>query len=680
MATRDGDTSTDGGSDGSTDALSTRDGDVNEGMIEVSPEESVYFYSTFMPPIQRHKYGRLCTCEMFIGIVLFVLNLTMQIGLTYIVGSGVIEESNDWRHSLLRIDYLQTKPPEPTSFLLGPEREKYSSWETNVIGHQLSSTWDPMGHLVSEAEEKLGFDSKEASQTMLLQNQQHAQKRSSRPHHTHHVYKLDVEPPKDDLVYHLRHKNTKPIGRARKNKNKAGKDLSGPLCYPGSKGSNTYSCLPWSSLYASFWKKLDTNGDGIWSHEEAVKDQAKLGNATGVKPTLIFGVIAHGLEDRMKIDTNITVPPEMIQRQGIPKAHFDYWKGDAILCSYSDPEMCSALISRGFFDSAMDPAHAGNKGVYDIDSAMDYCRFMLKEGGGCDQSMPQIYQLYRAKRKEQCGDIHLYPSGVYANKYNKEETMYVITAEYEALDGHLKSETMTFRLFLFLVLLLWLLALVQEIREMLKLADFCIMFPRASKKKGLGVHTIEDNERENKIAITGITSTHRTIIATVCIFRTVVVLYLGTVGCVFLINDTGYMDLLMNAVALAFILEIDEILFSAVSRGSTLSALEEVLPMTFKSMFPTQGFFSWILQKDFIGLIVMPTICIVIIATHNATTTKPVLAALNCACYQQGETCFEAQTFDKAWWTNYWSSVLPTALSSMGTASASALNTTTSAL
>merc|ERR1719160_1545849 len=104
MATRDGDTSTDGGSDGSTDALVSGRGDVNDGTIEVSPEESVYFYSTFMPPIQRHKYGRLCTCEMFIGMVLFVLNLVMQIGLTWVVGQGVVEESNDWRYSLIRID------------------------------------------------------------------------------------------------------------------------------------------------------------------------------------------------------------------------------------------------------------------------------------------------------------------------------------------------------------------------------------------------------------------------------------------------------------------------------------------------------------------------------------------------------------------------------------------------
>eukprot|EP00746_Dinoflagellata_sp_MGD_P065706 gnl/MRDRNA2_/MRDRNA2_27346_c0_seq1.p1 gnl/MRDRNA2_/MRDRNA2_27346_c0~~gnl/MRDRNA2_/MRDRNA2_27346_c0_seq1.p1 ORF type:complete len:685 (+),score=100.91 gnl/MRDRNA2_/MRDRNA2_27346_c0_seq1:108-2162(+) len=667
MGTNEPDTSTDGGSFGepATDDVSQK-----PGMIEVTAEESVYFYSTFMPPIQRHKFGTLFTCEMVIGTILFILNLVMQIGLTYVVGQGVVAESNEWRHSLLRVEQFHTQPsPEPASFsIFGPGKSKYESWNPQWVDDPLPDTWDPMGQLVSEAEEKLGVDRKAASQTSLLQNDRRHQ-RFSKPHHPHHVYKLDASPPKDDLVFHLRHKSSKPI-RRRKGKSKGGKDLGGPICYPyPENSSSTFSCLSWSTLYAQEWKKLDTNNDGIWSKAEAIKDEGLMKNISGVKPILVYAAITHGLEDRRKrYDTNITESPTMVQEEGIPKAYFDYWAGDAVLCSYSDPEMCSTLIDRGYFDAALDPAHTGNKGVSDLASAMDYCRFMLKEGGGCDQSMPQIYQLYRAKRKEQCGNINLYPSGVYTNPFEKEETMYIISPMYEELDGHIKSTTTTYRVFLFLVLLLWLLALVQEIREMFKLADFCVMFPRASKKKGLGVKTIEDTDGDVRTTITGISHTHRVIIAIVCVFRTGVVLYLGTVGCIFLINETGYIDLLMNAVALAFILEIDEILFQAVSRGSTLACLGEVQPMVFSSMFPAEGFLHWIVQKDFIALIVMPAICIVIIMTHSSTETKPVLAALECACYQKGAPCFEASTFNKAWWSNYWSSTLPSAMSSMATA------------
>lgn len=658
-----------------------------DNYIEVSPEESVYFYSTFMPPISMHKYGRMCTCEMFLGIVLFLLNIVMQIGLTYVVGSGVVMEGNQWRYSLIRVDHFRTEPDyqssEPVSFsLLGPGVKKYGSWISTAVGHHLRNPWDPVGHLVSEAE--VGIPSSEAaSQTFLLQN---PQGHSSRHHHKHHeVYKLDVSPPKDELVFHLR---KKPMARPQAGKKKGSQDnlaseFSGPLCYasPHQKGNN-YTCMPWSAMYVQYWKELDTNSDGIWSYEEARKDEAGLGkpNKTGVKPSVLFATLVDGLRDRKIVDKNLTVPPTMTNFQSIPKAYFDYWVGDAVLCSYSDPQMCSTLVARGFFDAAMNPAHQGNKGVEDLASAMDYCKYMLKEGGGCDQSMPQIYQLYRAKRKEECQDISLWPSGVYANPYDKEESMYTLGVSYGALDGPIKSETTTFIGFLFLVLLLWLLALVAEIREMLKLGEFCIMFPRASKKDGTGVIEEKGDDGETTIQITGITHTHRMIISAVCIFRILVVMYLGTVGCIFLLNDTGYMDLLMNAVALAFILEIDEILFGAVSRGSTLATLEAVQPMKFKSILPQDGCMHWVLQKDFIGLIIMPIISILLIAYHRVYTTQPVISALNCACYQLGPRCIEAQTYNKAWWTQYWSVTLPGAISSMATAATSAVNNTTPAL
>lgn len=674
------DPGTERGTDGttSTQALEPYEPEEEENMIEVSPEESVYFYSTFMPPITRHKYGTLYTWEMCIGLTLFVLNITMQVGLTYVVGQGVLEESNDWRYSLLHVDYMHTQVQEPKApkadsvsfFGLGMNKYyQYDSWASATNMLHTPSTWDPLGHLLSQAEAGLGFHHPEESipRTALLQSQQEQQlvhRRSFRPHHEHHVYNLDVSLPKDELVFHLRHTNGKPIGRKPKKGGGGGADLDGPLCYglPGH-GSN-YSCLPKSALYVPYWEKLDTNGDGMWSYDEAIKDEFNLEKITGVKPKLVFTTVAHGLSDRAKVDKNITIPPSMTELKSIPKPYFDYWMGDAVLCSFADSQMCGTLISRGFFDGAMNPAHNG-KGVSDLDSAMDYCRFMLKEGGGCDQSMPQIYQLFRAKRKEQCQDISLFPSGTYSNPYDKDESMYVIEAMYSAMDGPLKSVTTTFRVFLFLVLLLWLLALVQELREMIKLAEFCIAFPRANKAKGLGVQNKVNDDGESKIHITGISHTHRTIISTVCVFRTIVVFYLGAVGCVFLVNDTGYMDLLMNAVALAFILEIDEILFSAVSRGSTLMIMEEIQPMVFKSMIPPTGCLNWIMQKDFIALLVMPIMCILLIWIHDEFTTEPVLGALNCACYQTGEKCIEAQTYNKAWWTNYWSVTLPSALNSI---------------
>merc|ERR1719161_2046624 len=73
----------------------------------------------------------------------------------------------------------------------------------------------------------------------------------------------------------------------------------------------TYSCLPPSVRYASKWELLDTNGDGIWSREEAEKDEHKLEKKTKAKPFLVFRAITVGLIDRQAagLDKRLWVEP-----------------------------------------------------------------------------------------------------------------------------------------------------------------------------------------------------------------------------------------------------------------------------------------------------------------------------------------------------------------------------------
>merc|ERR1719388_538069 len=105
---------------------------------------------------------------------------------------------------------------------------------------------------------------------------------------------------------------------------------------------------------------------------------------------------------------------------------------------------------------------------------------------------------------------------------------------------------------------------------MIMLAEFCIVAEAAGDDGGLEVKKKDDDEESEEYTITGLTSGHRAACAAVCAIRILLVIYLGVVGCIFLVMETGYMDLLMNAVALAFILEVDEILFGSVARSATI--------------------------------------------------------------------------------------------------------------
>merc|ERR1719191_1816899 len=189
-----------------------------------------------------------------------------------------------------------------------------------------------------------------------------------------------------------------------------------------------YNCLPPSVRYAAQWDKLDVNGDGIWSLEEAQEDKNGFEKKFKAKAFLVFRAITVGLTDRTVVDPNLWVAPEVQEMKAIPKPYFDYWMGDAILCTYADPYICPTLLQRGFFDEAMNPKNEG-KNIQDIDGALDYCVWMLKVGGGCDQSFPQIYKLYRARRQMQCGAGSLYNGGLFKNPNNEVDRAYIAAVD-----------------------------------------------------------------------------------------------------------------------------------------------------------------------------------------------------------------------------------------------------------
>merc|ERR1719428_2588337 len=224
----------------------------------------------------------------------------------------------------------------------------------------------------------------------------------------------------------------------------------------------------------------------------------------------------------------------------------------------------------------------------------------------------------------------------------------------------MKANEPTYMFFLFLVLQLWLLALLNEMRELVKMGEFCAKFPAAGEDGGLEVEKGEDDSESYKI--TGLEPAHRQMITGMLVMRVILVIYLGVVGCIFLIMETGYMDLLMNAVALAFILEIDEILYGAIAPAETRVELGAVAEFEFETRLPSEGCAGWVLHKDFWGIIMFPLIAVGLLVSYSLFVTKPNLDALNCGCYQTGKQCHEAQLYNKQWWDSYWTVVLPDAI------------------
>merc|ERR1719428_2309058 len=580
------------------------------------------------------------------------MNLTMQIGLTYVVGSGVIEEGNAWRYSLVGIGVddqvvegqVATDAEQEVSLF----SNRSSMLKGAFLGDGPKSVETDVNSVAEEMEMEVGLTKRSDHDTQLIEIEELESKLEEEESSVEELKAQNARKRGGKQSTALRASlapATTKITGGDVNLLVAQKPMGGAAAAAKGKGdaagsayfchmSNaTYTCLPPSVKYAAVWEQLDTNGDGVWSREEAEKDENKLEKKFKAKAFLVFRAITVGLVDRQTVDKRLWVPPQVEKMEGIPKAYFDYWMGDAALCSYADMQMCPTLLARGFFSEAINPEHHG-KEITDIDGALDYCYFMLKNGGGCEQSLPQIYKLYRSMRHDQCGKGIFYPGGIFKSPYHPTDRVYIIANAYSNLSKYIKSDSLVYKCFLFLVLLLWLLALVGELREMVKLAEFTATFPSA---EGSGIEVEKNEDGDEQYTITGISREHRLTIGVTVVLRTGVIVYLGAVGCTFLILETGYMDLLMNAVALAFILEVETFL-------------------------PTEGCLGWILLKDFWGIVMFPLISIVIIIQHSLFVTAPVLDALNCACYQTGSQCKEAHTYDLAFWDHYWSQTLPNAL------------------
>lgn len=619
--------------------------------------ESVYSYVIYLPPVIKHQTGTLWHWEMFVGIILLLTNFAMQVGLTFVVGQGVIVEGNAWRQTLVGVDVGDQVAEGQVSKDTG-ELSLFAEGLSNFL-YSFDQGTDDLSFNRTEDEQG------QKNEDLILDLKRRLSEKDEEKTSLESGFPLQPRKKSNMLVQqssmHLRathgalSESSKPMSAPGLPYSAAG---AATLC---SMHNAEYTCFPPTAKYADKWSQLDTNGDGLWSLEEAEKDEAGFEKKFKAKAFLVFRAITVGLSDRGGMDPKLWVAPEVKEMKAIPKAYFEYWMGDAILCTYADPYICPTLLQRGFFNEAMNPANEG-KNIQDIDGALDYCVWMLKVGGGCEQSFPQIYKLYRARRQMQCGDGSLYNNGLFKNPHHEVDRVYIAAVDYDALGKHMKATTGEYQFFLFLVLLLWLFSLLHEMREMLKLAEYSIVAPAAGEDGGLEVTKKEDDDGE-EYAIVGITTGHRAAIACVCAIRILLVIYLGVVGCIFLVMETGYMDLLMNAVALGFILDVDEILFGSIARQATQDNIEAISEIEFETTLPTADTCAgWGLQKDFWGLIMFPLIAIVLIIFFQLFTTHPVLDALNCACYQTGSQCSDAHNFDKDWWNNYWSVTLPNAM------------------
>jgi len=431
-------------------------------------------------------------------------------------------------------------------------------------------------------------------------------------------------------------------------------DNSGQECNTGSSmctiEGDDVTCAPPSVQLTSRWDELDLDGDGIWTREEVMTAREDLKCKYVVDPLEVFDVIVQTVVAR---DHIIWIHPDVRAGLMIHKPYFTYAAGDIIMCGYRNKDMCGNVLERGFFDGALEHNTVPRVGNT-MNSAMKYCYDLLKPGGFCDTTLPSTYSVWKIVSSQEC----LEPEYAKFTKVHPitEVAKSFLQVDYDARQAYETTKTSLFRTFLFIVLSLWALSMVYNFRQISIVCVWVMIFPSSKEaaKTGEPVAYLEDEETYE---IRGIDPGHRVMVGLITAVRMAMLFTLAGIGFCMLLKCTSYMDLIMDAVSLVFILEIAGILYTQTLRPQIRDQTESLKPMVLR-LSPT-----WLNRrpavKDLLWLAGVFVLVIVVIWYHYVSTINPMYKALECSCIGVGENCREASQFSHEFWYNYWSVETP---------------------
>jgi len=649
-------------------------------------KESVYSFMLFQPPLSRRRTGHYWTTEVFLAFALLLLNVTLQVGLTLIAGSHIVERGAQFRNSLVSGNEATT----PWDKVIN-----YAKDEGTRIQQEVKDT--TMGKAVAGDGECC-----EGAECAEL-NMPCCDRRGAKAHTPFQPMRKnftqeDVQKmPGGNNVSFLAFR--KPKAKTKKDKGAGDEVVANSLCQKVGKGNNvSLHCSPLSYGFVDAWNELDIDGDGKWTLEEARADEANLGCRLGLPAEEVFRSTCRGVQ-RDNEDTSENppynvhlVPLSVSERRAVPKSYFDWWRGMAVICVAHDVSRCGELVSKGLFDGAIGAGHRLTKGgVQDLDTALDYCQRMLRPGGMCEKTLPGAYMMYRSRVTEKCGAATYSTGSRHTNPFDDRDVMSTIKVEYELVDQYITASSSQFCFFQGLILFLWFVNLVGELKAIIQLADFVCSFEHDEKLplltpgmrrfftpivrsvgRSISMRNLtpeprdEDSDEEvigdktdegGNHVITKISRAHKAMVTLMLLIRVFLLFYMFHVGSMFLLTNHKYDDLLLNAVALAFIFELPEFLYTFLVSDEMKSDLDGAHTIDYVTGLPTKGFSTIFFSKSLWGIGIIPIIVIVVVMYNYQVSTTPSLQALQCTCFQSGPHCDVAARFERQWWDNYWKDI-----------------------
>mmetsp|Transcript_106750 Transcript_106750/g.166734 ORF Transcript_106750/g.166734 Transcript_106750/m.166734 type:complete len:611 (-) Transcript_106750:98-1930(-) len=429
--------------------------------------------------------------------------------------------------------------------------------------------------------------------------------------------------------------------------------------------NGTFSCAPPSVQLTGRWDELDTNKDGVWTREEVIKERDRLKCKYVADPLEIFDMYVHLLQERKHI---IWLHPDILSGKAIPKPYFTFAMGDIVMCGYRNEDMCGNLLKRGVFDVPLKEGKSPRVGTT-INSAMQYCRGMLQPRGTCEVLLPSTYSTWKIESVAQC-KMPKYKQFTYNHPKNG-NVKSLLEVDYKARQRFARAKTTLFKVYKGFLVGFWMLLIISALREVWLTFAWINGFPteeidlQEAFSKSLAIdsskrlrHGTMSSETGIEEPVTGITTPHRIALYIVNIGRAVVLSILLFVGLSFLGRNTDYIGLLLDGVALVWIVEIAEILYAKVIRVEVRNTWMSSKPLSIR---PWKAMPLTVTPEhsDWIWLTITIVFCVLYIVWYSSVVVEPLYDALECSCVQEGPHCREATVFSKSFWDHYWRHDVP---------------------
>jgi len=652
-------------------------GDGDGPMATIKHRESIYSFVTFMPPLTRRTHGHYCTLPVLLALILFSFTIVCQLGLTVIAGGYIQTKSRNFKVSLIRHEHFTTTAMTPIDYV----RETVE----HAFDQVTEAYQEPVTGCCSSAECDGALPCCGAKPK--LDKKHHNQRAQSYQPNRNSSSFLGLRKPARSAA------SAPSVVKIKGLLDSWLYQSSGDVVLCRMDAAGLVDCTPPSYALLDAWHELDDNQDGMWSLEEAEADRTNLGCRLGLSPVDFFNSAVRGIikDARDTADNSYAIPlvPESIEtRRAIPKDYFEQFKGLVVLCTAVDVGRCGQMISQGFFDGAIGlKSQVTRGGIHDLDSSLDFCQRMLRPNGVCEQALPHTFQLYRARVAEKCGAPSYVADARYTSPHDPRDVTSIVSVSYGQLAQFEGANQFQFQTFLYLILLVWCVVMVDELFRIIMLCDmlanFTIcedesysFFPKRIREKLRNIYTSMETPRLPKslekpagldadasdgLVVVDISRPHQNMCCIMCAIRLCLWVYMGNVGTTFLVATFSYEDLLFNAVALAFIFELPEFLYVFVIADEMKEQLADAETVEYPTSLPVSGWKKGFVSKAFWGLFVIPVAVFLVIKFNHQQNIMSSLEALRCACFQSGDNCVASRRFTGAWWNQYWKDTFPLA-------------------